>query len=364
MKLATMFNTSSALSASVGLMLCAHASAGTFSVSGPGASLVDGVGVYPGVLPTPSTSSTVVINRPVTSITTVTITGLTHTWAGDLQFVLKSPSGTRTTVFCRPGLTSSTSFGNSSDFLGGTYTFMSPPGTMLPIAGNPPPGTYVPNFGGTGTGAWPDGPVVFNTNFSAVSGAGGTWTLESYDWGAGDVGSYTGWTLTGTDSGINAFCYGDGTGTPCPCSFQSGQAGRGCKNSKPGNPGCLLTAVNAVGGPNPSISVTTNDLGLKSEGMLSGSYCIFFQGTAAVNGGFGFVSPSYDGLECVGGTLIRLGRITTMGGTNTLHGVASQAGLAASAQTLFYQTVYRNKAVFCTPATLNTSNGLQICWTP
>src|SRR6185503_1518543 len=161
---------------------------------------------------------------------------------------------------------------------------------------------------------------------------------------------------------ISSFCLGDGTGTPCPCA-NNGSVGRGCKNSKPGLPfGALLTAVNSVGGPNPSVSVTANDLGLKCENMMAGSYTIFFQGTAQINTGLGQVSPFYDGIECIGGTVVRLGRITTMGGTNTLTGIAGVAGLSAVAQTLHYQAAYRNSVAFCTPATLNTSNALQVNW--
>jgi hypothetical protein len=167
------------------------------------------------------------------------------------------------------------------------------------------------------------------------------------------------------ERGITPFCFGDGTGTACPCDpGQAGDPGHGCKNSKPSSVGALLEAVNAIGGPNPSLSVTSNDLGLKSTGMLAGSYCIFFQGTAVSNGGLGVVTPAYDGILCVEGTLVRLGRVTTMGGTNTLAGVAGVAGLSASAQTLYYQTAYRNAVNFCTPATLNTSNALQIHWQP
>jgi hypothetical protein len=161
---------------------------------------------------------------------------------------------------------------------------------------------------------------------------------------------------------ISSFCLGDGTGTPCPCG-NSGSPGRGCKNSKLSAPfGALLTAVNSLGGPNPSVSVTANDLGLKCENMMAGSYTIFFQGTTSL--GNGNISPFYDGLECVGGTVLRLGRITTMGGTNTLNGVAGVAGLAAAAQTRHYQAAYRNAVAFCTPATLNTSNALTVNWTP
>jgi hypothetical protein len=164
---------------------------------------------------------------------------------------------------------------------------------------------------------------------------------------------------------ICSFCAGDGSGTACPCgNNSSANSGRGCKNSKPGNNGCLLEAVNSVGGPNPSVSVTANDLGLKSSGMMQGSYCIFFQGTARVNGGLGQLAPGFDGLECVGGSIVRLGRITTMGGSNTLTGAAGVAGLAATSQTLYYQTAYRNAVSFCTAATLNTSNALSVKWQP
>ncbi len=170
---------------------------------------------------------------------------------------------------------------------------------------------------------------------------------------------------TDPNPSICSFCYGDGSGTACPCGNESSPgSGRGCKNSKPGNNGCLLEAVNSVGGPSPSVSVTANDLGLKSSGMMQGSYCIFFQGTGQANGSMGQLNPAFDGIECVGGAIVRLGRITTMGGTNTLAGIAGVAGLAAASQTLYYQTAYRNAVSFCTPATLNTSNALSVKWQP
>jgi Tol biopolymer transport system component len=181
---------------------------------------------------------------------------------------------------------------------------------------------------------------------------------------AGDTGS---WDIFVRDRGpapaIAAFCFGDGAGTACPCT-NTGITGRGCKSSAALSIGCLLSAVDSSGNPNPSTSVTANVLGLKSEGMNMGSYCFFFQGTGTVAGGPGAVSPSFDGLDCVGGTIVRLGFVTTMDGTNTLAGVAGLAGLSASAQTRYYQTVYRNAAAFCTPATLNTSNALAIAWEP
>ncbi len=167
----------------------------------------------------------------------------------------------------------------------------------------------------------------------------------------------------GPASTIAAFCFGDGTGAACPCA-NTGNAGRGCKSSAAGSIGCLLSAVDSSGNPNPSTSVSANDLGLKSEGMNVGSYCVFFQGTGNVAGGAGGVSPDFDGLDCVGGTIVRLGCIPTLSGTNTLASVATLAGLSATAQTLVYQAAYRNAVPFCTPATLNTSHALQVSWGP
>ena len=38
------------------------------------------------------------------------------------------------------------------------------------------------------------------------------------------------------------------------------------------------------------------------------------------------------------------------------------AGVPAVGATRYYQVVYRNSAAFCTSATFNTTNGMQISW--
>jgi hypothetical protein len=235
----------------------------------------------------------------------------------------------------------------------------------------PDSGTFLSNV--TVPGSSSTNPQLVGGNWPGVQTQGVTFAKHTVVVAAGSL-SVTIATVSGFASvngfqldlqagpAISSFCLGDGTGTPCPCG-NSGSAGRGCKNSKVSAPfGALLTAVNGLGNPSPSVSVTANDLGLKAENMMAGSYTIFFQGTTSL--GAGNVSPFYDGLECVGGTVLRLGRITTMGGTNTLAGVAGVAGLAAAAQTRHYQAAYRNSVNFCTPATLNTSNALTVNWTP
>lgn len=149
-------------------------------------------------------------------------------------------------------------------------------------------------------------------------------------------------------------CFGDGAGTPCPCG-NSGHAGRGCANSS-GKSG-LLTALG-------STSVANDTLSLTSTGMMAGSYCIFRQGTAQLAGGLGVLSPGTDGLDCVGGMVVRLGRIGTLGGTASISHVASLGGVPVQGGVLHYQSVYRNQVSFCTPATLNGSNALTVAWVP
>jgi hypothetical protein len=240
-----------------------------------------------------------------------------------------------------------------------TYAWASDSGTFLTSISVPGTDSTNPQVCG---GAWPgvqQQGITFTKH--TVEVRAGTLTVNiSTQSGFGSVNGFQLDLQAGPP--ISSYCFGDGTGTACPCG-NTGSAGRGCKNSKPGAPfGALLTAVNNIGNPNPSVSVTVNDLGLKCENMMAGSYAIFFQGTEDL--GNGNVSAAYDGLLCVSGTVVRLGRVNTMGGTNTMDGVAGVAGLAAAGQTRHYQAVYRNAVAFCTPATLNTSNALTVNWTP
>src|SRR4051812_6620813 len=117
---------SSALATLVGLALASTAAASTFSVVGAGGSIPDPAGT-PGVWNSSFTGvpflSSVTVPRSVTSITSVKLSGLQHTWRGDLHIILRDPSGTAYNVVVRPGSTGA-SVGDSGDYLLGDYLFV------------------------------------------------------------------------------------------------------------------------------------------------------------------------------------------------------------------------------------------------
>ncbi len=342
------------------------------STVGPGGVIPDGPqggGVWNATPNWPEVNSPVTVPSRLGSVTAVALQGLTHGWRGDIHVYLEDPAGARFNLIVRPGYEGGSDEGDQGGLAEGTYTLVESGGASL-AQGSAQllPGTY-DAYLNTGDGLWTSSEFpIANVPLGSIAGSAGTWRLHVRDWYEGEVGWFTGWQLIGESppGPVTAFCFGDGLGMECPCGpDQNGAPEHGCKNSKPDSIGCLLTAVHStLGTSNPSVSVTANELGLKAEGMLGGSYTIFLQSTEKVNGGLGeTLVPDLDGLQCLGGALVRLGRITTMGGTNTLGGVAGIAGLVG-AQTKHYQAIYRNSVHFCTPATLNTSNGLTIHWMP
>jgi subtilisin-like proprotein convertase family protein len=201
------------LSAAVcGLSLPAGAQA--FSVSGPGGVVPpsgSGDGTWPSILPTAPFTSTVTVPGGVTSITSIEIGDMVHTWVGDLHIVLEDPTGKGYTIMHRPGFTGS-GFGNSGDRMGGgIYKFVETGGVPVPDVPSPtnmPPAVYNQHFGYAGppSGVWPTGANnIHNTLMSGITGPSGTWTLKIYDWAGGDTGTVSGWTLNGI-GGFTTYC--------------------------------------------------------------------------------------------------------------------------------------------------------------
>ncbi|MBK7875561.1 MAG: hypothetical protein IPJ77_07390 [Planctomycetes bacterium] len=93
-----------------------------------------------------------------------------------------------------------------------------------------------------------------------------------------------------------AFCFGDGSGAPCPCG----------NNSAPGlNAGCLNSSgtgawLTATGQPR----VSADSLVLHLQGTTPLTTSLYLQGTGQDNGGLG--TAFGDGIRCVGGFIIRL----------------------------------------------------------
>jgi hypothetical protein len=159
-------------------------------------------------------------------------------------------------------------------------------------------------------------------------------------------------------SQTQSFCYGDGSGTACPCGNNSQVGAReGCVNSVGNNGGKL------VGQGLPAIG--NDQLELQGEQMPNGP-AMYFQGTARMSGGAGLVFG--DGLLCVSGTLIRLGvKFNVLGKSTYPSGgdapLSVMGGLVAG-DTRDYQAWYRDAAVYCSSSTFNLTNAVEVTWVP
>jgi hypothetical protein len=155
---------------------------------------------------------------------------------------------------------------------------------------------------------------------------------------------------------VTAYCFGDGTGTPCPCG-NAGAAGAGCANS--------LNPSGGVLGSVGQASLSNDGFTLIGSGMPDSS-ALYFQGTTQVSGGAG--STFGDGLRCAGGSVVRLGTKTNVGGSSSYPEILDQPisvrGMITSAPTTrTYQVWYRNAdPTFCTVSTFNLTNGLNVGW--
>jgi hypothetical protein len=152
-------------------------------------------------------------------------------------------------------------------------------------------------------------------------------------------------------------CFGDGSGTACPCGNNSAVgAEEGCLNSFA--QGGKLVASG-------SSSVSADTLALQGSQMPNSS-ALYFQGTSTISGGAGVVFG--DGLRCAGGSVTRLGTKANSGGASQYPAAGDPAvsvrGNCAPGDVRTYQVWYRNAAVFCTAATFNLTNGLTITWNP
>ncbi len=164
-----------------------NGSGGSIPDAGPG-------GVPPGLF-TDSINVALPQNEIISDVS-VTLTGLSHTWAGDLVVTLEGPGGSMD-LMVRPGAL--TSGGDSSDF-NGDYRFIDSGANLWTTLGGltgleaVPSGDY---FASDATGQ----PNSFATTFGG-STTNGLWTLTITDNSFGDIGSLTSWTLNLTSTAI------------------------------------------------------------------------------------------------------------------------------------------------------------------
>ena len=151
------------------------------------------------------------------------------------------------------------------------------------------------------------------------------------------------------------YCFGDGSGTACPCGNASLWGAReGCRHSL--GQGARLRALGFA-------SVSSDTVRLWASGC-PGQLAIFVQGTQRSVWG----APFADGLRCIGGAQARLGAVPVQSGVavHPAHGgpTLSQLGGALAGVDLHYQVWVRDEAAHCTSSTLNASNGLRLQWVP
>jgi hypothetical protein len=195
--------------------------------------------------------------------------------------------------------------------------------------------------------------TTLNSTVTWPTTCGQTYTLQvgAYSATYNITGSFM-ISETGTQCGPTGvpYCFGDGSGTACPCG-NNGAPGNGCASSVNPNGANLSTSGVA--------SLANDTLVLIGTGMPNSS-CLYFQGTTQISVAFG------DGLRCAGGTVIRLATKTNVGGASQYPGAGNPPvhikGAVSAPGTRTYQTWYRNAAAFCTPSRFNLTNGVLVTW--
>lgn len=153
-----------------------------------------------------------------------------------------------------------------------------------------------------------------------------------------------------------AVCFGDGSGTLCPCGNLSAPgAGAGCLN------GLGVGAVLSGSG----LADTSNDGLVLTAAGVPAQPGMFFQGNNLINGGNG--AAFGDGIRCCGANVVRVQIVpgqqpepTSVSTSVTISTVPNQINL--SGLTVCYQYWYRNPNTSPCGTSFNLSNALLVTW--
>lgn len=154
-----------------------------------------------------------------------------------------------------------------------------------------------------------------------------------------------------------SYCFGDGLGSACPCANESLYGNQeGCKGSQ--GYGGKLTAMG-------SADVITDTFVLRGS-QLGTSACLYFQGTTTMNNGLGIAFG--DGLLCAGGEIVRLAVKFNIAGVSQYPHTGdlpiSQMSVIPGGSSRTYQIWFRDAVPYCTSATYNMTNAIEVIWTP
>jgi hypothetical protein len=163
-----------------------------------------------------------------------------------------------------------------------------------------------------------------------------------------------------TNAQGTAYCFGDGSGTACPCS-NFGFPGGGCSNSS--FPGAILSTQGTSSLANDTLVMHCSLLPFDPSGTA-----FLFQGATRAAGGAG--TPFGAGLRCISGPTWRIGRKSlATGGVDFGSGVGDAplsvtGGIAGPGTTMNYQIWYRDVLAGCSAGQFNLSNGVRVTWAP
>jgi len=216
---------------------------------------------------------------------------------------------------------------------------------LLNSDGDPTGATNLDEIQANTQPGWTDGPnnTIFHLDGSTTPGqlppAGILGSLDPG--GSGSVGT--------------PFCFGDGSGTACPCANESDPGtGQGCMNSS-GFGGKLAGTG--------STSIGADDLLMHGDNLLPGQPALLFAGQNAINGGNGVTFG--DGLRCAGQNVVRLGvRVPNAFGDATWGPGISALGGWSAGDTRHVQGWYRDPNGGPCGAGFNLTNGVSLTFTP
>ena len=154
-----------------------------------------------------------------------------------------------------------------------------------------------------------------------------------------------------------AFCFGDGSGTACPCGNNAiAGSGTGCANATQNGAMLCMTG---------SYSIAANDAVLIATNTTPNWWCFFIQADNIVGSGNG--TPFADGLLCISGNYVglQLAKSDALGVVRTTADIAV-AGYCTPGDVKRYQAYYhlQSPANSVCGANWNLTNGLEMTWTP
>ncbi len=190
----------------------------------------------------------------------------------------------------------------------------------------------------------------------------GASTPAAYWWPTYQFDGYNTGAYAAPGGDFLAYCFGDGSGTPCPCANDNDGSlpGAGCDNGVFAS-GAQLTGSGVASVSNDTLVLSTIHLEPNNSGL-------YFQANNDLSPG----NVWGDGLQCAGGQLKRLGvRFADANGASDTSAWATpisvKAGNVLAGDTKRYQCWYRttvNPPCGLGVNDFNASNGLEVVWLP